>query len=471
MAGIGFRLQKLITGDSYTDILKAYLFSAVIAAGPMLAVMITLAVVKRMAQATMGLEGETQFMALVVYVYAFSMVLTSPFYFVVTRYLADQYYLRDLRCFTPTYFGVISLVMMLALAVVCPWVLRLPVSFATAFWEIVLFVSVSCTWIAMLFLSAARSYMGIVAAYVAGCAAGIIFSVILGRRFGLSGFLGGFAAGQFLTWLILSLRIIVEFGGKAACHFAFLKYFRRLPMMLAVGILYYVGIWVDKFVFWSSPHAMIVLDHIRITPDYDTPLFVAYLTVVPSLAFFLIQMETTFAAQYHAYYTSVCRHKPLGAIRNLEQQMADTLSNQFQRFSVFQGIISGMAIVMAPQIADLFGLNSGQIGVFRIGILGAFMQITVIMVINILFYFDAQREVTVLTFLFAICNAVFAYASIRIGLPAFGYGYTLASFVTLIAGFFILDRRLKTLGYWTFMRQPVVIPKFKFETDWKKRVS
>jgi uncharacterized membrane protein len=134
---------------------------------------------------------------------------------------------------------------------------------------------------------------------------------------------------------------------------------------------------------------------------------------------------------------------------------------------VLQGIISGICILLAQPIADLFGLNSGQLGVFRIGILGAFMQMACIMIINILFYFDAQREVVFVTALFAACNAVFAWISIQIGLPAFGYGYTLTSFVTLVAGFFILDRRLKDLGYWTFMRQPIVIPKFKFETDWK----
>lgn len=469
MAGIGFRLQKLITGDSYTDVLKAYLFSSLIAAGPMVVVMVTLALIKRMAQVYMGLDGEAQFMSLVIYVYAFSMVLTAPFYFVVTRYLADQYYLRDLQCFSPTYFATITMVIVVNMIIVCPWVLRLPISSAAAMWEVILFISVSCIWIAMLFLSAARSYLWIVAAYVMGCVTGVALSIYLGRRHGLSGFLGGFAAGQFLTWMILSLRIVREFGYKLAYHFAFLRYFRKLPMMLAVGILYYVGIWVDKFVFWASPNALVVLDHIRVTPDYDTPLFVAYLTVVPSLAFFLIQMETSFAVQYHAYYSRVLRHNPLGVIRELEQKMADTLSTQFQRFAVFQGVISGICILLASPIADLFGLNSGQLGVFRIGILGAFMQMAVIMIINILFYFDAQREVVLVTALFAACNAVFAYVSIQIGLPAFGYGYTLASFVTLVAGFFILDRRLKYLGYWTFMRQPIVIPKFKFETDWKKK--
>lgn len=470
MAGIGFRLQKLITGDSYTDVLKAYLFSSVIAAGPMIVVMITLALIKRMAQHYMGLDGEAQFMGLVIYVYAFSMVLTAPFYFVVTRYLADQYYVRDLQCFTPTYFGTITIVTVINLIVVCPWVLRLPVSPATALWEIILFISVSCIWIAMLFLSAARSYMWIVVAYVLGCVAGIFLSIALGRYYGLSGFIGGFAAGQFLTWVVLSIRIVLEFGYQLAYHFAFLRYFRKYPMMLAVGILYYVGIWVDKFVFWSSSHALIVLNHIRVTPDYDTPLFVAYLTVVPSLAFFLIQMETTFAVQYHAYYTTVLKHNTLGAIRSLEQQMADTLSSQFQRFAVFQGIISGICILIAPQIGELFGLNSGQLGVFRVGILGAFMQMAVIMIINILFYFDAQREVVWLTLIFAVCNAVFAYITIQMGLPAYGFGYTLTSFLTLIVGFFLLDRRLRSLGYWTFMRQPVVIPKFKFESDWKKKV-
>lgn len=468
MAGIGFRLQKLLTGDSYSDIIRAYLYSAMISAGPMLVVMATLAMVKQLAQHYLGLDGEAQFMGLVVYVYAYSMITVSPFFFIVTRYLADQYYLKDYGSFAPTYFATLICIFVIQLAVGLWFVNRLPVPFEVKFWEIVLFQCVGAVWMAMVVLSAARSYGWIIAAFALGCVTAAGFSLVMGRLLGLEGFLGGFTIGQVVIFTILSVRILREFGAQVGCNFDFLRYVAKYPFLVAVGIFYYLGIWIDKIVFWSSPHATLVLNTIRIMPDYDMPIFVAYLTVVPSLAFFLIQMETTFAVCYQAYYESIRQHATMGVIHTCEAAVADNLATQFQRFAVFQGIISGFAILFAPQIGEFFGLSYVQQGVFRIAILGAFMQIGVIMIINILFYFDAQFEVFLLTLVFLVLNGVLAKVSLDIGLPSYGFGYTVTSFVALLTGFWVLDRRLRRLNYWTFMRQPVIIPRFRFESERQK---
>lgn len=181
-------------------------------------------------------------------------------------------------------------------------------------------------------------------------------------------------------------------------------------------------------------------------------------------------METSFVRVYQSYFVAIRKHSTFGVISACEQKIADTVSTQFQRFAVFQGIISGLSILFALQIADFFKLNPAQVSIFRVGILGAFMQMGMIMIINILFYFDAQLAVAGLTLTFMVCNAGFALVSLHFGLPAYGFGYTVAAFVSLLLGFIILDRRLRDMSYWIFMRQPVIIPKFKLESEWQKKV-
>ncbi|MBI2500358.1 MAG: hypothetical protein HYW02_02595, partial [Deltaproteobacteria bacterium] len=104
-------------------------------------------------------------------------------------------------------------------------------------------------------------------------------------------------------------------------------------------------------------------------------------------------------------------------------------------------------------------------GIFRIGVLGAFLLMGFLMVVTILFYFDAQREVLGLTILYCLSNGLLTFLTLTIGLPAYGFGNAAASFLSLMIGFFLLDYRVKTLPFWTFMRQPILLPKYQFESE------
>lgn len=469
MAGIGFRLQKLLSGDTYTDILKAYLYSAMIASGPMLLVIFSLGFVKYWAGFQLGIEEESLFMGLVVYAFAFSMIGVSPLFLVVTRYLADQYYLRLLDNFSAAYVGTVLIVLLSQTVLAVPFLWLLPLPLALKITTYTLYMCVCCIWIAMVFLSAAQGYLWIVLAYALGGGAGIILALILGQSLATLGFLQGFTLGQILIFLVLSWRIFREFGYSYAYQFSFLRYFRKYPLLMTVSILYYLGIWIDKFIFWFfSPKSETIAQWIKVCPDYDTPMFLAFLTVVPSLAFFLIQMETSFVKCFYSYFHSVRNRSNLNTIRYYKQLIANNLSTQFQRFAIYQGLISGVVILLTYQIANAFQMSPSQMGVFRIAILGAFMQVGGIMILNVLFYFDAQLEACILTGTFLLMNAGLTAWSLHLGLPAYGFGYAVAGFVTLVLGFFLLDYRLRNLSYWTFMRQPIIIPRFKLASDEKK---
>lgn len=465
MAGIGFRLQKLLSGKSYTDLIKAYLFSAVIMTGPILVVLVSLALVKAASQWRLSIEEGYVLLSLIVYVYAFSMVGVSPFLYIVTRYLADKQYMGEIDTHTPAYLAVLLIVFLFQSVVALLFLSHLPLELAVKWPVFCLYLLVNGIWLAMVFLSAARSYLWIVWAYFLGGALGTAAAMFLGRQSGLSGFLNGYALGQAILFFILTVRIFIEFGCRSPLDFGFLAYAKKYPYLVLVGIFYYIGIWVDKFVFWFSPGAQVVAGQIHVFPRYDTPMFLAFLTVIPSMAYFLIQMETSFFRHYQGYYKSIREREGLQSIREKKQGILRNLTGNFQRYALFQGVLSGLVILFIYQIGDLFNLNPLQMGILRVGILGAFMQMGYMMVLNILFYFDFQKDACILTFLYFACNALFTWVTLQIGLPAYGFGYMAAAFVTLLFGFVTLDRKLKEIDYWTFMRQPVLVPKFKFETE------
>lgn len=467
MAGIGFRLNKLITGESYLDLIRGYMYSGIISTGPMLLVILSLAFLTGIIKGHLGFDEGQFFMGLIVYVYAFSMLGVSPFVYTVTRYLADKHFLKQYQTFTPTYFSCLEVIFLFQSVIAYYFLSFIPLVAEMKWLLVALYLFVNAIWIAMIFLSAAKNYGWIVAAFMAGGVVGLVVSLFVGGAYGFKGYFFGYTCGQFVTFAVLTARIMVEFGYTQAHDYGFILYLKRFPFMLGVGVCYYLGVWIDKLTFWFSRYGEGLGGNIFIFSNYDTPMFLAFLTVVPSMAYFLIQMETSFAKKYWAFYESIRAKKELSFIRDQKKIMIDDLTNSFQKFVTFQGAFSALVILFVYEIADVFYLNPLQMGIFRIGIVGAFLQMGMMMILNILFYFDFQKDAFMLTLVYVVSNFVFTWISIQLGLPAFGYGYTTSCFVSVLFGFLIMDRKLKNLEYWTFMKQPILIPKFKFESEGK----
>lgn len=465
MAGIGFRLQKLLSSQSYSDLLKAYVYSSVIATGPLLVIVLTLGILRWSIVSRLTSEESDLFQGVIVYIFAFSLIGTGPFLYIVTRYIADKFFLNQMEAFTPTYLLSLALLFFLQTGIGIPFLYFTQFDFQTSVILLSLYLSVNGIWMAMVFLSAADNYMWIVLAFVLGAILGISSAIYLGQSRGLEGYFLGMAYGQGLCFLILNVRLFIEFGYHKAYDFGFLTFFGKFPYLILVGIFFNLGIWIDKILFWFSSEGRRVIPHLYIAPNYDTPMFIAFLTVVPSMAFFLLQMETSFVKKFHAYYYGIRSRATLSQIRELKKAILEDLSQSFQKFALFQGIISGLAIIFIDDLAAVFDVNEYQLGILRIGILGAFLQMGFLLMLNIYFYFDFQKEAFWLCLVFYLTNALGTLCTQFIGLPAYGFGYAVSCFLTCVFGFTLLNYKLKDLNYYTFMMQPIVTPRYKFESE------
>lgn len=465
MAGIAFRLQKLLDEDDYSSLIKAYLFSGVISSGPFLIVIIILGSIRLLSKGLIGLHQSNLLMSLIVYVYAFSMIGVSPFIYIATRYLADRYFLKQLSSFTPSYLSLLYIVFALQSILALLFLNYTTLSFRTEWITYSLLLVTSGIWIAMIFISAARNYMWIVISFFLGAFLSVLFAWLLGQSIGFDGYLLGFCLGQFVCFLMLTYQIFKEFGYESSYDFGFISYFKSHPALAFVGLFYFTGIWIDKIIIWFSKFGDQITQGIHISFDYDTPMFLAYLTVVPAMAFFLVRMETSFVQRYHGYYSSVRQRGSLFDIKEKQKAMMANLSQSFQEYAIFQGILTGAIILFLYPITQFLNLNISQIGILRISLLGSFLLMGFVMLLNITFYFDFQKDSLITCAVFFLTNLVFTLISIQIGFEALGFGYTISCFVTTALSFWLLNRKLKNLNYWTFMKQPLFIPQFKFEAE------
>lgn len=455
MAGLGIQLQKMLSRETFTDLIKAYGYSSFIVSGPILIVVVTLAIIKLFLAPRINYEDRAILMGLILYTYAFSLIGISPFVYVVTRYVSDRFFQNNTANLSPSFLSLLLVVFSSQTLIALPFLLSTPFTLVEKWQLLNLFLFVSGIWMAMVYLSSTRSYLWIPFSFVIGGA----ISILLSRKIALSGFdsfLTSFTLGQGITFFLLTWRIFQEFGFQSSLDFGFLREFRKNPTLAFVGIFYYSGIWIDKLIFWFSSRGEHLASWIHIYPDYDTPMFLAFLTIIPSMAFFLVNMETTFVRHYQGYYQTIQNRAPLRAIREKRTDMTNNLAGHFRKFVLFQGAISGLAISFIYQLGEIFFLNPLQLGILRIGILGHFFLMGLMMILIILFYFDFQREACFLTLLFCVSNAVLTRLTLTIGLPAHGYGFGTACFVSFFIGLILLDYRLRELDYWVFMRQPVI---------------
>jgi uncharacterized membrane protein len=316
-------------------------------------------------------------------------------------------------------------------------------------------MAVSFIWVAMIFVSMVKDFRSISLAYILGGVISVMGSKWMGEARGLDGFMMGYAAGQVFIFLFLSMRVAVEFPTTRGVSFEFVRYFRTYPSLVLIGFLYNLAIWVDKFIFWFSPIGEHVDAFLYTCYLYDVPMYLAYLTVVPAMALFLIRIETSFYQYYKDYYGAVVGKKGLKVIKQQKADMVDSMKLSISRLMKVQGTLSLLALLAVPYLIKPLGLNWLHLSVLRIGILGAFVHVMFLLLSIGLLYFEFRTETLIITALFLVCNALGTYGMFALGLAYYGYGYFFACMISLLAGAIILDNRIRNLEYITFVMQPV----------------
>lgn len=456
MAGIGFRLQKLLHKDSYSGLLQGYLYSAIISSGPMLSSILCIGLLGIVSMPVLSGDDYALFRTTIVYIFCFSLIFTGIFQMITTRYLADRLYMEENNSLIPCFFG-LFIITAVNQAVIGS------IFFYNVFndWHYVavstlLYIIISCLWNTMIFISATKNYMVIFIGFVVGSFVSFAAGHFLGLRFGLVGYLSGFGAGQFVILTVLTGSFLREFDSFKIIDFNFLRYFKKYPDLFLAGFLTNIAVWADKLLFWFSPYGVTIRGPFKNFPLYDSAFFIAYLSTVPALSLFLVRIETGFYTKYRTFYGLIVKKASLHALETAHEGIIEDLKESTLSLLKIQGFISLVLLVGAFKVMSIAKLQWAQMVIFKIGLLSAFLLILFQFLIIILFYFEFRKDALLLTIIFLATNIAATVLSIKLGIRWFGYGFFTACFVSLLTGYFLLNNRLKNLLYLTFAHQPIV---------------
>jgi uncharacterized membrane protein len=454
MAGIGFTLKRVIGGNEPTGTVKGYVAAAVVAAGPWLlsvATMATLGVIS-----AFGLDAEQRniLFGSILYTYAFSLICVGPVQLVFTRYIADAEYLRNLERVGAAFAVVTIATATVALLPAALFVSQLPALsplFRAAM--LALFVGSLGTWLALAAVSAARDYVLIMVAFGFGYAIGLIGALLAGPRTGIDGYLVAFTLGQLTVFGVLTAGTMRHFEPEPSWHFEILGYLGKYPALVLIGLSYNAGIWVDKLVMWFGPAGTSIIGNLHAAPTYDRAMFISALSMVPGLTVFVLHVETDFYVPYRRFFDGIIRKAPLRELTDARHSMAHALRHGFEVLIEVQVATVLVGLLFERALMDLVGLGVGDSGLYRVGLLANSAQVTLLVSLLGLLYFDQRRQAAIVAVTFVLCNVGLTWLSLLLGPAWHGCGYLGAALLGLSLAQLLLWRHLERLEYRTFTHE------------------
>ncbi len=460
MAGIGFELRELLRRDSLWGLVRAYAYAGLISSGPWVLSILGVMGIGMLSVGPVAAVEVRQFLVSVTYLMAGSLILTGALQLTFTRFIADRLFDKEERSVLPNLLGALTLVIGAAGVLGSLVFVPLPAALEWAQFGgslvyrallVVTLATLSACWITVVLLSGLKAYRRVMGSFLAGYALSFVAALAL-RPFGLTGLLAGFLAGQVLLLFLMLALVVARYPSDRLVSFDFLDRRRAYLSLSATGLLYNVGIWIDKLIFWFTPSTSEpVLGPLRASIIYDLPIFLAYLSILPGMAVFLVRVETDFAEEYHAFFDAVRGGETLGEIRRRRDRLTLAVRRGMSEILKIQGITVLVLLLAGPRLLDYVGISRLHLQLFSIDLVGVAMQVLMLAVFNVLFYLDERGAVLSLSALFVTTNVVFTVASQVAGPAFYGYGFALSTAVTSIVGLMVTSRKLDRLEMHTFM--------------------
>ncbi|MFP4498197.1 MAG: exopolysaccharide Pel transporter PelG [Vulcanimicrobiota bacterium] len=460
MAGIGFVLKKLIKKDRYSSDFKANLYAVVVSSGPWLFAVLCIAGLSIFSSPLITENDLILFRAIIIYVYAFSLITTSIFQLVLTRFISDRLYQREYSSLLPSFLGSIVIVGIMNLLVSSTFIYFAEIDFVQKVLAVILFCSVGYQWIILNFLSSVRDYMRIVRIFFVGFLLSFLAALLLGQYYNLVGYLAGYTLGQLFIVMFMVDRLIKEFPFGKDKIFEFGRYFKNYHQLALTAFLYNLGFWIDKFLVWFSPRGRVTGGIFHYHYPYDTALFLGLLTIIPAMAIFFLQVETDFYEGLRNYINTILKKGTLEEIDHTKDYLINELKDKLNDVTQTQLLFTVIMFLLAPRILVWLRYSPDDLqlrNIFMISIFAAFFQVMFLIMVVLLWYIELLNESLFCVGLFAGLNFTVNlillnyYPEVTIGV-----GYLASVVVSCGVTAFVLISNLKQMNYLIFLRKPLV---------------
>ncbi|CAB3767820.1 hypothetical protein LMG29542_05712 [Paraburkholderia humisilvae] len=224
------------------------------------------------------------------------------------------------------------------------------------------------------------------------------------------------------------------------------------PSLALAGLLFNLGVWLDKFMFWYAPGTgATVIGPLHASVIYDIPVFIAYLCVMPGMATFLVRIEADFVEYYDAFYNAVRTGATLRHINDMRDMMVISIRAGLYEIVKIQAVVLLLILAFGRWVLDALHISTLYMPLLIVDVIAASLQVLLLGLMNVFFYLDARRTVLKLCVAFVVLNGVLTGITLTLSPDTYGYGFALTLLILVVAAVQMLDRKLGRLEYETYM--------------------
>lgn len=454
MAGIGFEIRKILKQNTLLSVIQAYGYAGVIGSGPWLLSIIALLVMGIMSLGRIVPQSlVAQFLITVTYMMCASLVVTGGLQLMLTRYISDLFFEKREDQVLSNLLGAILLVTIVAtILAVLIWPF-IPLSALTKMLIMGGFICLCNQWLAAIFLSGMKEYNQIILTMVIGYGC-MILATLAFHSLSMNGLFLAYFIGQGVLLFAFLWLIIRSYPSRQLICFDFLKRKNIHVTLFLCGLFYNLAAWIDKLIFWYDPVTSVqIVGPLRANPIYDLPIFLAYLSVIPGMAVFLVRIETDFVEHHRDFYQAVTSGASLEHIQSLKHAMVASVQAGLYDIVKVQGITVALIWVLGSTLLKFFHIDTSYSALLNIDVLGVGLQVVLLGIINVMYYLDKRFSVLAVSIIFTVANGLLTYLSIWLGPYYYGYGFSIAVLLTTVIALIWLTQQFEQLEYRTFMFQ------------------
>lgn len=459
MAGIGVKLNRIYHKNTITTNVIGFFYSIVVTIAPVLVVIINLMLMQKVLKFnTVGYFDRELFSCTVLYIFIFSLLTTSPFNAVLSRYMSDVIFENRYEDIQPCYrLGLLINICFSCLFAIlfCIWEHFVGgVAIYYVFTGYCGFIGLVLVFYNMLYLSICKEYRLISLYFLIGMVCAFLLSLFFCWLLKMSipySMLLALTIGFFLIAVLESAKIRQFFPDNSREYRRVLVYFKRYWHLIAINFLYTLGLFIHNFVFWGTDMAMHLVNTFVCNQPYDMATCLAMFTNVSASVIFISRVEMYFHERYKAYADAVFGGRGID-IRNTRKRMFRQLGSELMTLVRLQFIVSSVVYLLFVIFLPQRGYAGLVMRIYPMVAAGYFVLFLMYSEIIFLYYFEDLHGALLTAISFCGVTLAASLLATHFSTIFYGFGVWAGSVVGFVTAYMRLRWMEKHLDEHIFCR-------------------